>query len=354
MRYAVVLAGGWGERLWPMSRGDRPKQLVPLLTDRTLIAQTLDRIAPLVDVRKSIVMTSAALRDRVRAELPLVPPERVVGEPRGRNTAPAIALAAHVLSSTDPDATLAVLPADHVVADADAFHGAMTVAFAAAESERALVTVGIRPTRPETEYGYILAGAPTATDGVFRAARFEEKPDPGRAESFLEEGGYYWNSGMFVWRADRFLDDVAEHLPEVARALECVTALPGDERFVDQVAGFYEGTPSISVDYGVMEKASGVLVVPADFGWDDVGSWLAVARVWGRDERGNTTRGPTVAVDSEDCVLYSEGGTVAVLGLSGIIVAQTSAGTLVCPSDRARDVRLIVDELKKRGIVEDR
>jgi mannose-1-phosphate guanylyltransferase/mannose-6-phosphate isomerase len=354
VRYAVLLAGGSGERLWPMSRTGRPKQLVRLIADRTLVAETLHRIVPLVDVGRSIVMTSAALRQRVLAELPAVPPDRIVGEPIGRNTAPAIALGAHVLLREDPDATLAVLPADHVIADPGAFRRAMTVAFDAAESARALVTLGVRPTRPETEYGYIRAGGATAIEGAFAVSRFEEKPDRARAESFLAEGGHYWNSGMFVWRADRFLEDVDTHLPEVARALERVTAVPGDGAFGRQIAEFYERVPSVSVDYGVMERASGVVVVPADFGWDDVGTWTALKRVWGSDGRGNTLRGEVVAVDSEDCIVYSEGGTVAVLGLSGVVVAHTPAGTLVCPAERARDVRLIVEELGRRRGTEDR
>lgn len=354
MRYAVVLAGGWGERLWPMSRRDRPKQLLSFVGTRTLVAETLDRIAPLVEAEGTVVMTSQAIRDRILPELPGVPSARVVGEPSGRNTAPAIALAAHTLFATDPDAVLVALPADHLIADTAAFRETIKIAFGAAESERALVTLGIKPTRAETEYGYIRAGEPAASRGVFRAASFEEKPDPARAKAFLDDGGYYWNSGMFIWRADRFLEDVRVHLPEIARALERVRALPGEEGFADQVARFYERVPSVSVDYGIMEKADDVLVVPADFGWDDVGAWSALARVWETDGRGNAVKGPVVAVDSDDCVLYSEGETVAVLGLSGVVVARTPAGTLVCPAERARDVRLIVEELKKRGIVEDR
>lgn len=353
MRYAALLAGGRGERLWPMSRGGRPKQLVPLIGGRTLLSDSLDRIAPLIDVEKSVVVTSGALRDRVLAEVPQVTPERIVGEPRGRNTAPAIALAARVLLAEDPDASLAVLPADHIVADVEAFRKVLALAFEAAESERALVTLGVRPTRPETEYGYILAGPESSSGGVFEVSRFEEKPDLARAESYLARGGYYWNSGMFVWRADRFLEDVSTHLPEVARALDHVVSSPGTGRFDQEVAEFYERVPSVSVDYGVMEKAAGVLVVPADFGWDDVGSWAALARVWGRGESGNAVRGQVVAIDSDDCVLYSEGGPVAVVGLRGFVVAHTPAGTLVCPADRAREVRSIVEELRKRGIVEE-
>jgi mannose-1-phosphate guanylyltransferase len=354
MRYAVVLAGGWGERLWPMSRRERPKQLLALSGERTLVADTVERIAPLVELAGSIVMTSEAIRGRILPEIPLIDPARVIGEPRGRNTAPAIALAAHVLVTTDPDAVLAVLPADHVITDGAAFRETMEIAFRAAEAERALVTLGVGPTRPETEYGYIRAGRPAATDGALLAERFEEKPDPERARSFVDDGRYYWNSGMFIWRADRFLDEVASRLPEIASALEAVSGQPGDGGFPGQIERYYSTVPSVSVDYGVMEKADGVLVVPATFPWDDVGAWSALARVWAPDGSGNSSEGPVVAIDSERCVLYSEDGTVVVLGLSGVVVAHTPEGTLVCPVDRARDIRLVVDELKERGIVPDR
>jgi mannose-1-phosphate guanylyltransferase len=349
MRYAVILAGGWGERLWPMSTRSRPKQLLALDGERTLVSRTLDRVAPLVRLDESLAMTSESLREMMIPELPLVPPERIVGEPIGRNTAPAIALAARILALHDPEALLVVLPADHLIGEDSEFRRTLALAIEAAETERALVTIGIRPTRPETEYGYVRIGSPSATGGVLHARSFHEKPDRATAEAFVAAGEYLWNSGMFVWRADRFLEEVERHLPEVASALRAVSARPGERAFLGEVRGYYEAVPSISVDYGVMEKADRVLVVPAGFAWDDVGAWPALSRVWGVDGSGNSSRGDALLLDSDGCVVYSEEGTVAVLGMSDVVVARTGDATLVCPKDRARDVRLIVEELKRRG-----
>ena len=354
MRYAVVLAGGWGERLWPMSTRRRPKQLLRLAGEGTLVGETLGRIAPLVALDGSLVMTSAALRSRILPELSLIPEQRVVGEPVGRNTAPAIALAAHLLVSADPDAVMIVLPADHLIDGTEAFLASIDLACRAAESERALVTLGIRPTRPETEYGYIRAGSKATTDGVLRVESFEEKPDLATAESFVAAGGYFWNSGMFVWRADRLLEDVETHLPDVARALDSVRGAPGDAAFGAELEVYCNAVPSVSIDYGIMEKSDAVLVVPASFAWDDVGSWSAMARVWAADSDGNAVEGDAILTDAGGCVVYSEDGLVAVMGLSDVIVARTGDATLVCSKDRARDVRLIVRELERRGAFKDR
>ena len=349
MTYAVILAGGWGERLWPMSTRTRPKQLLSLTGESTLVGDTLLRIAPVVSLSDALVMTSSALKERMVAELAPVPAHRIIGEPRSKNTAPAIALAAKLLAADDPDAVMVVLPADHVIGDDDNFRAAIELAVAAAETKRALVTLGIRPARPETEYGYIKAGSPSDLDGVFDVESFEEKPDLERAEGFLEAGGYFWNSGMFIWRADVFLAEVTRSLPGVAAALSGVSCRPGDAGFDDELVRFYETVEEISVDYGIMEKADGVLVVPAGFGWDDVGAWPAVARIWPGDDDGNTVRGDALVMDSKDCVAYSESGTVAVLGMSGVVVVRTPDATLVCPKDRARDVRRVVEALRTRG-----
>ena len=219
MTYAVILAGGWGERLWPMSTRTRPKQLLSLTGESTLVSNTLLRIAPVVSLSDALVMTSVALKERMAAELASVPAHRIIGEPRPKNTAPAIALAAKLLAADDPDAVMVVLPADHVIRDDDNFRAAIELAVAAAETKRALVTLGIRPTRPETEYGYIKAGSASDLDGVFDVESFEEKPDRRRAEGFLEAGGYFWNSGIFIWRADVFLAEAAESSRGGRRAL---------------------------------------------------------------------------------------------------------------------------------------
>jgi mannose-1-phosphate guanylyltransferase len=348
MTYAVILAGGWGERLWPMSTRARPKQLLSLMGESTLVGSTLARMAPLVSLPDTLVMTSEALKERMVEELASVPAHRVIGEPEGKNTAPAIALAAKLLVADDPHAIMVVLPADHVIADDDGFRAAMNLAVGAAETKRALVTLGIRPTRPDTEYGYIRAGSACDLEGVFEVESFEEKPDLERAEGFIEAGGYFWNSGMFIWRADVFLAEVTRCLPDVAAALSGVSCGPGDAGFDDELVRFYESVEAISVDYGIMEKADGVLVVPADFGWDDIGAWPAVARIWPGDDDGNTVRGDALVMDSSDCVAYSESGTVAVLGMSGVIVVRTAEATLVVPKDRARDVRRIVAALRTR------
>lgn len=348
MTYAVILAGGWGERLWPMSTRARPKQLLSLTGESTLVGNTLLRIETLVSLPDALVMTSASLKGRMVEELSSIPAHRVIGEPRPKNTAPAIALAAQLLVAVDPDAIMIVLPADHVIDDDDSFRAAMDLAVVAAETKRALVTLGIRPTRPDTEYGYIKAGGACDLDGVLEVDSFEEKPDLERAEGFVEAGGYYWNSGMFIWRADVFLAEVARHLPDVAAALSGVSCGPGDAGFDDELVRFYEAVGAVSVDYGIMEKADGVLVVPADFGWDDVGAWPAVARIWPGDDDGNTVRGDALVIDSSDCIAYSESGTVAILGMSGVVVVRTPDATLVVPKDRARDVRRIVAALRTR------
>lgn len=346
MTFAVILAGGWGERLWPMSTRGRPKQLLTLTGDTSLVRSTLLRISPLVAVRRTLVVTNVSLRELIASELPEVPRERVIGEPVGKNTAPAIALAAHLVLAEDPEAVMVVLPADHIIRDDRAFRAAIATAISTAERLGALVTLGIRPSRDETEYGYIEAGDPSAAEGALPVRRFTEKPDKETARRFVGAGGYYWNSGMFVWRADTLLSEIERHLPEIASALSDVPSDPGDRRFNASLIRFYEACPSISIDYGVMEEASGVHVVPVECGWDDVGGWGAVARVWPADGSRNTIRGDAVTVDTSDCVIYSEGGRVAVVGMSGIVVARTPNGTLVCPRDRARDVRGVVEQLR--------
>ena len=332
-----------------MSTRVRPKQLLTLEGDCTLVADTFRRIEPLVEPADTLVMTGESLAASIASELPGVPSERIVGEPVGRNTAPAIALAARVLSLQDPDAVMVVLPADHLIADEDSFRSTIGLAVRAAVEKGALVTLGIRPTRPETEYGYIRAAGPSAMDGVLRVDSFTEKPDADTADEYLRSGDYYWNSGMFVWRAGRYLEELERHLPDTSAAARSVTALPGQPEFSEQLAAFYSSVEGISVDYGIMEKTDAVVVVPSDFGWDDVGAWPALSRVWGTDERGNTERGDTVVLDSSDSVVFAEEGTVAVLGVKGLVVVRTAEATMVCPVERAREVRDIVRRLKERS-----
>jgi len=348
MRAAVILAGGWGERLWPMSTKERPKQVLDVDGRGTLVRRTVSRVEELLDPSLSLVLTGQSLRDTILPELGPVPPERVIGEPVGKNTAPAIALAAHVLRGEDPDAMMVVLPADHLIGDPSAFVATLETAMRAAEDHGALVTLGVKPTRPETEYGYIRAGG-ALQNGVRSVESFVEKPDAETAALYLADGSYLWNSGMFIWRADRILEEISLRLPEVSSLLESVQGSPGSDEFRASLERFYDQVPSVSIDYGVMEKAEGVLVVPASFGWDDVGAWSALERVWPLDARKNATDGNVIMVDSSGCVAHSDGRVVAVLGMEDVVVVSTGQGTVVCPKDRARDVRRIVEELRRRA-----
>jgi len=348
MIYPVILAGGWGERLWPMSTPTRPKQVLTLGGDRSLVGRTLDRVAPVAVPERVLVMTSAQIVGTIPAELSGVPVERIIAEPMRKNTAPAIALAAHLLSIEDEDAVMVVLPADHIIGDDEGFRRTIEAAADAANDLRALVTLGITPSRPDTEYGYIEAGDAVGS-GAFRVRRFTEKPDEETAVRFLDAGGYYWNSGMFIWRADVFLEEVAEHLPDVASALARVTVPPGAPGFIQQMNAFYDASPSISVDYGIMERTRRALVVPADFGWDDVGAWSALGRVWAPDDRGNSAQGETVLLDSNDCIAYAERGVVAAVGVEGLVVVHTPEATIVCPRERAREVRDLLEEVRRRA-----
>ncbi len=348
MIYPVILAGGWGERLWPMSTPSRPKQVLTLGGDRSLVGRTLDRVAAAAVTDRALVMTSSQIAETIPVELPGVPAERIIAEPMRKNTAPAIALAAHLLTIEDKDAVMVVLPADHIIGDDDDFRRTIALAADAANELRALMTLGITPSRPDTEYGYIEAGD-GAGSGVFKVRRFTEKPDAATAAEFIGAGGYYWNSGMFIWRADVFLEEVAEHLPDVASALAQVTVPVGAPGFTEQMNAFYEETPSISVDYGIMERTERALVVPADFGWDDVGAWSALGRVWPPDERGNSSQGDVVLLDSNDCIAYAEGGVAAAVGVEGLIVVHTPEATIVCPRARAREVRDLLAEVRRRA-----
>jgi mannose-1-phosphate guanylyltransferase len=345
--YGVIMAGGSGTRFWPLSRAIRPKQLLPLGGgDVSLLRATRDRIAELIAPEHTLVVTSEALAPAIREELSELPPENVLAEPVGRNTAPCVGWAASVVARRDPEAVLAILPADHHIADGAGF---MRVLSRAIEAARAgdMVTVGVRPTRAETGYGYVELGDELAP-GVHRARRFVEKPDELRAQQFLAAGRFLWNSGMFFFRADELLSMVRQHLPGLGDALQQydAAALRGEE--LELVQQSYAGLPDISIDHGVMEKAARVVVVPGDFGWSDVGSWTSAWELATRDEQQNALFGETVAVDTRGCYVRttSSGKLVALLGLEDVVVVDTEDALLVMPRSRAQDVRAVVNSLK--------
>ncbi|MGE0709539.1 MAG: mannose-1-phosphate guanylyltransferase [Planctomycetota bacterium] len=348
MLHSVILAGGSGTRFWPRSRRALPKQLLALAGERTLLQDTHDRVAPLG--RSTVIVTGAELAPEISAQLPGV---ELLVEPCARDTAAAIGLAACVLAARDPAATLAITPADQVVRPAAAFQEAVREAAALAAEPGTIVTFGIRPTSPHTGYGYIERGAPLVHGGrlpAFQVAAFREKPPRAVAEAYLADGRHAWNSGVFVATAATLLDELERHLPGHHAALTRVAAAwDAPER--DQVlAEAFAALPRVSIDYGVMERAARVCVLEADYAWSDVGSWAAVQALHEPDPEGNVVLdAPCLALDSRGCLVWGDGRLVALLGVEGLAVVQTGDATLVCPLERAEEVKALVARLEAEG-----
>ena len=338
--HAIVLAGGAGTRFWPASRGAQPKQLLPLVGDESLLAATVRRIAPMVPPERVLVATGAHLLEATRAALPNVPAENFLAEPAPRNTAPAIAWATAVAARRDPEAACMVLPSDHFIGAPDAFRAAVASALLGAR-RGFLTTIGIRPTRPETGYGYVELGDEIDGD-VFEARRFVEKPSLDVAEGYVASGKYLWNAGMFFYGARAMLDALAEHLPEIARAVATDAPVP---------PGFAT-LPSVSIDKGVMEKAARVAVVPGDFGWSDLGSWQSAWELAEKDADENVLPAGAVAVDARGNLVWERAKTkrtYALVGVSDLVVVETDDAVLIVPRERAQDVRLVVEKLRAAG-----
>jgi len=354
-RYAVIMAGGSGTRFWPWSRGARPKQLLPLCSSTSMLKDTVTRVSHLVPLENVVIVTGAKIRQSVRRDLPNLRSDQILCEPVGRNTAACIAWAAAEIARRSPDAVMAVLPADHVVAPLDVFVDDLHGAIVAADENRCLVTLGVPPTRPETGYGYLRAGnaiPSQRTGGRLRSvAAFHEKPTESRAKRFLRQGNYFWNSGMFAWRCDTILEEIARYLPELARGMRALEVRRIRGRLPARaLAAAYPSLPSISIDHGVMEKSRRVAMVPARFEWNDIGSWDAVGAIWPQDLAHNATRDPLVAIDARGNVVATRGKPVALLGVSNLAVVDAGDAILVCPRNRAQDVRAIVAAVQRAGL----
>jgi mannose-1-phosphate guanylyltransferase/mannose-6-phosphate isomerase len=357
--YAVILAGGSGTRFWPLSRQLYPKQLLRILGDKTLIQQTMDRVLPSVPADRILISTNPAQADSIRFQLGEWKDElshNFVIEPEARNTAPAIALAAIELIKRDPEAVMLVLPADHVIKGDKKFQAAVALG-AELSTKGYLITFGIKPVRPETGYGYIQPNrrARLASRGGlvgYSVARFVEKPDAKKAARYLQAGNYYWNSGIFVWRASTILDELLRHQPALARGMKKIGELKKSDEGSSAVAQVYQRLTPISIDHGVMERSSRAVMIPVDFAWSDVGSWSSLEEVAPRDQSGNVVSGRVVDLESRDSILYADRRLVATIGLSGMVVVDTPDATLICPKNRSQDVKKVVEILKRQGAPE--
>ncbi len=334
------MAGGRGERFWPAGRRNHPKQLLPLLSEKTMIEETVQRLFPLIAPERVFVITNDAYLDKVRSVLP-IPPENIIGEPVGRDTAPCVALAAATVAGHDPEGTMILLPADHEIHPAKLFQEILYRAAKQAQSG-ALVTLGIPPTFPSTGYGYIQEGE-TVAEGFRRVAAFREKPDEETARRFLSGGNYKWNSGMFIWRADAILAAFRKYAPALADKAEAWST------GADYRNDFAE-CEKISIDYAVMEKADNVLVGEAPFHWNDIGSWSALRSVMTPDEAGNVCRGNVIAIDSgNNVVLTDEGTLVGVIGMNDIAVVKSGNGILICPLSMEQRVKELVRKIEEKS-----
>jgi mannose-1-phosphate guanylyltransferase len=358
--YPVILAGGRGTRFWPLSRKRRAKQLLALDGKQTMIQQTFARLAPLAATRRFWIITNGDLRPAILRQLPKLQAKQIIAEPTGRNTAPAIGLAAFLLLRHDPNAVLGLFPSDHVIADPARYRATLAKGIEIAAAGESIVVLGIRPTRPETGYGYIEAGAPDH-DSSLHVRRFTEKPDLGLARQFLDADNYFWNSGMFLWRADTLANALREHLPNTAVLLERIAAAYGTRKFADTFRRLYPKCENISIDYAVLEPRSAkgeaqsrIFCLPSDFGWNDLGSWTALhehhvakAKLGGGNPASTSGR---FTLNAQNNYVHVLGKFVALVGVSNLVIVETEDALLITTLDQSQDVGKVVKHLDDKKL----
>lgn len=349
--YALIMAGGLGTRFWPKSRKKHPKQLLRILGDKTLIQDTVDRLHPLVEDDRMFVVSTKEQFKEMRKQLPTLPESNFIIEPKGKNTAPCIGLAALFIERLDPDGVMVVLPADHLIPDNKMFHKTLRVGAKVAAETDSIVTIGIEPDYPATGYGYVQFDQELQdVDGIplLKVKTFAEKPNVETARRFLSSGDFLWNSGIFIWKTKTILNEIEENLPQLYDGLVEIRAAIGSPEEEETINRVYCQIRSISIDYGVMEHAKDVKVLRGSFGWNDLGSWDEVYKLGEKDKNGNVLIGEHLLKDSSGCLVDAPDKCVALLGLEDMLVIDTGDAILICPRDRAQDVKEVVDLAKRK------
>ena len=347
--YVVIMAGGKGSRFWPVSCVERPKQLLPIIDSDPMILKTINRISNLVSKERTLVVAGAAHSLEVCDVLSGLPEENILIEPVGRNTAACIGFAAITLIKRDPNAVMLVLPADHIIEKETTFHELIKYGYELANRQESLITFGISPDRPETGYGYIEIAEQLKNEelNAIPVISFHEKPDIDTAQMFLAERRFLWNSGMFIWKAQVILNYIDILLPELGKGLKKLSSAIDQPGFNTAIQSIYPNLPSISIDYGVMEKAVEVLVLPADIGWSDVGSWSVASKFWPKDGL-NRVKGQAILVNSKECAVYNTSKHVALVGVKDLIVVVEGDSILICNKNSDQMVKIVIDEIDKR------
>jgi len=344
--YAVIMAGGRGERFWPLSTKKLPKPFIPLLGKGSLLQSTVSRIQPLVPYEQIMISIGAEHFDIAREQLPGIPNENFLVEPFGRDTSACLGFCALHLEQRDRSALMLALPADHYVADEVAYLKTIRMGLYNLEGSNGVV-FGIKPTRPETGYGYIHAEKPADGGKAWPVVQFIEKPDTDTAERYIAEGNYFWNSGMFLWNNRTLLDLFEKFMPDTCAALGSLRPLIGDVTAGEAIRNIFSMLPRISIDFGIMEKAENLRLIPADFGWDDIGGWAALGRALAPDDNGNIVQGRASVLESENCVIYSQSDKIAAFGVSDLVIVQACGKILVTTRDKAADLKKLVTAMKE-------
>lgn len=355
MLYAVIMAGGSGTRFWPWSRKKMPKQLLKITGQNTMISKTVDRIIGEIPAENIYIVTTASLADSIIEELPQIPVKNIISEPFGRNTAPCIGLAATIISNIDINAIMAVMTADHIIGPSDLFLKSLKCAEKLAADSNTLITFGIKPEEPSVNYGYVQRSEHAVSlhgFTIYDVKCFTEKPDRATAEDFVKSGNYYWNSGIFVWSVNTILKNIHIHMPELSQGLLSIRESLGTPEEPNIIYNEYEKFQNVSIDYGVMEKASDVKIIEAEFNWDDVGSWLSIERLNNSDQNNNTILGKHCGLNTQGNIIIGDNDhLITTINVSDLIIINTKDVTMVCNKNNAEDIKKLTDLLQEKGYV---